>query len=86
MKEILKDYIHFFGYTNVGEFGKNSLTSFFSVEKGLVTKDRIDGYKIHNQTTLHKKPQNLLIGVGEENAWVKEPLPKIQHEKLTVEE
>ena len=61
MKEVLRDYIHFFGYTDAERrlTGKSNPTAFFSCKAGLVSEDRISGYKKHNQAHLLKEPQDL---------------------------
>ena len=46
VKEILKDFNHFYGYTDAERrlTGKSNPTSFFSCKLGDVDGDRINGY------------------------------------------
>ena len=99
LKEILSDYIHFYGYTDAERriTGKTNPTSFFSCKPGEVSEDRINGYKAKNQIHLLKEPQdqkenitktkpNHLIGRDREVFGTPEALPKIKHEELTIKE
>ena len=53
VKEILKDFNHFYGYTDAERrlTGKSNPTSFFSCKLGDVDGDRINGYFKSNNMT-----------------------------------
>ena len=53
IKEILKDFNHFYGYTDAERrlTGKSNPTSFFSSKLGDVDEDRVNGYFKSNHLT-----------------------------------
>ena len=54
IKEILKDFNHYFGYTDAERrlTGKSNPTGFFSCKIGDVNEDRINGYLKFNNFTI----------------------------------